>query len=312
MFKVLNIGDSEWVSRVMGLGISKRDIHFDARMLAPYVAAYKWKAHLAVSETDDGYIVQPILVTSDNLIRHSYNFGGPMGSSDTLSSKEHSDGLSEWCIKNNITSEYCTLNPFLIKDQLRLISSSPIDPQYRKQSVIVDLNDQKVRGTTRRLASKAQGVGVTVKSYDPITHLEIFYEMYKTTMERVKAKDHWNFSFNWFQAFNRFLKPQLLLAEFEGKFESGCLVVYSQQYPVAYYHFAGSFGKFPTLGINHMLVLAACDFIKSIGIRYLYLGGGITDKDEDSLFVFKAGFSKDRMPVYTYSRSYVADLRQIH
>jgi len=32
----------------------------------------------------------------------------------------------------------------------------------------------------------------------------------------------------------------------------------------------------------------------------LHLGGGVTAKEDDSLLRFKAGFSADRAPLYTY------------
>lgn len=299
MFKVLEIGDPEWVGRVVGLGSSRRDLHFDQRMLAPFVAANKWQAYLALTATDEGYIVQPVLLTPEGDLRHAYNFGGPMASLDMLSSKEHVDSLAEWALRRNITSQYCTLVPSLVKEQLKLLSSSGIEPEFRKQSVVVDLNDQKIRGTTRRMANKAQGAGVTVKAYS-LEHIKTFIDIYNFTMDRVKAKDHWRFSPKWFELFARFVNPCLLMATHQGAIEAACLIAYSHQYPVAYYHFAGSYNQFKSIGINHLLMLRACEFVKVAGIRYLYLGGGITDKEEDSLFIFKSGFSQLRLPVYSY------------
>lgn len=69
MFRMLTVGDAEWVASLMGLGANKRDIHWDQRMLAPYVAAYKWKAHLAFTESENGYIIQPVLVTPEGYLR---------------------------------------------------------------------------------------------------------------------------------------------------------------------------------------------------------------------------------------------------
>jgi hypothetical protein len=37
MFKLLEIGDPEWVGRVLGLGPDRRDLHLDARMFASCV-----------------------------------------------------------------------------------------------------------------------------------------------------------------------------------------------------------------------------------------------------------------------------------
>jgi lipid II:glycine glycyltransferase (peptidoglycan interpeptide bridge formation enzyme) len=94
------------------------------------------------------------------------------------------------------------------------------------------------------------------------------------------------------------------LAEFDGKPEAACLIAYSQQYPVAYYHFAGSYNAQPSLGISHLMVLAACEYVKAMGLRYLYLGGGRTNEDDDKLLLFKSGFSQERLPVFTYEVKY--------
>jgi hypothetical protein len=44
--------------------------------------------------------------------------------------------------------------------------------------------------------------------------------------------------------------------------------------------------------------------MKSIGYKYLFLGGGVSDKEDDPLLIFKSGFSKQRLPVYTFKREY--------
>ena len=302
MFKIVSIGDAEWVGRVMGLPRDRRDIHMDQRMLAPYVVAYKWKAYLALTESEDGYIIQPILLTTSGEMKNAYNFGGPIASNEDVEVeviKEHSDSLKEWAKKHQVNSEYCTLIPNLAREQIKALDFTA---DFKKLAVVVDLTDMKVRGTTRRLANRAQGMGVEVRSYSS-DFLSYFIQIYNETMERVNAKDHWRFTSPWFQAFDRFVKPCIMLAKYDGQFIAGCLIAYSQQYPVAYYHFAGCKDLFLGKGINQQMVLAACEFIKLQGIQKLFLGGGITDKQDDGLLVFKSGFSPLKQPVYTYERS---------
>ena len=65
MFKLLEIGDPEWVGRIIGLGPNRRDLHQDQRFLASYQAVNHWKAYLALTENHDGYVIEPILVTED-------------------------------------------------------------------------------------------------------------------------------------------------------------------------------------------------------------------------------------------------------
>jgi hypothetical protein len=273
-------------------------------MLVCLLPVSKNKAYMGLTTRDEGYIIEGVLLTPAGDLRNVFNFGGPTASLDTLDATEHVDCLNEWAIRQGATSKYCTLIPSLANHQVRLLNSAGITPELKKQSVIVDLNDRKIRGTTRRLAIKAKESGVIVKAYPP-EFIGKFYDMYIHTMDRKVAKDHWYFSAEWFRAFNRFVKPLILLAEYGGEIQSGCLIAHSHQYKIPYYMFQGSYNKFPTLGINHMLILAACEHIKTLGYNYLYLGGGLTDKEDDSLLIFKKGFSKQELPVYTFSKSYL-------
>src|SRR6202030_159125 len=176
MFEMLEIGDPRWVSSIMNLDLNRRDLHFDQRFLAPYVAAYRYKAYLGLTTRPEGYIVEPLLTTPEGDLKHATNFGGPTASLDSTSSLEHTESLLEWAENRGFKSQYVTLVPSLAKNQLKLLASSGIEPEYRKQSVIVDLNDQKIRGTTRRLANKAQTAGVSVKNYS-LDNLRHFIDM---------------------------------------------------------------------------------------------------------------------------------------
>jgi hypothetical protein len=43
-----------------------------------------------------------------------------------------------------------------------------------------------------------------------------------------------------------------------------------------------------------------------LGLEYLHLGGGVGGRDDDSLFQFKAGFSKERFTYRTWQ--YISDM----
>lgn len=310
-FKVLLPGDPEWVARLMGLGPHRRDIHLDARMLAPYINAYKYRAGLALTADANNYIIQPLLINDKHELRHAYNFGGPIGHSPFITDKsticEHIHGVDEWCRKYDVQSQHATLLPYVVQEQMRILApvGHTIEPKYVKESVYIDVNNIELRKTTRQTVNKAQGAGVVVKSYPTsMENMEMFFDMYNKTMDRVEAKDHFRFSYQWFLAFAKYVKPELLVATFEGRPEVACLIAYSQQYPLAYYHFAASYNRVPTVGASHMLVLASCEFVKSRQMQYLYLGGGITPDTHDNLLIFKSGFSKLRLPVYQYQRNY--------
>ena len=299
-FRFLKFADKEWVARVQALPYDRRDIHFDPRILAPYLKAYGWDLRLTVTGDPDtlkDFVIQPILVTKEGELRHAYNFGGPVGDNNGIYElyNAHRAGIDVYKHRAGIKKEFGTLNPFLTEHQKFYV------PNYKhvKDSVYIDLSQIKPRGTTRRLANKAQGLGVQIGSYHIYTHLHHFLRLYEQTMSRVGAEDNWKFGNDWFMWFAKFLYPHLLLATYEGKVIAACLVVHKGIYPVAYYHFAASSDDCP-IRVNQMMVLAAAELVKSRGAKYLYLGGGLTDEPRDGLFVFKSGFSKLRLPVISY------------
>jgi hypothetical protein len=328
MFKVLKLGDPEWVREVMTLPPDRRDVHMDQRMLAPYVKTYNWKAGLAVTIKENAKVIQPFLINNEGQLRHAYNFGGPISDGFYINGEDHFKYLDEYAIQNGCTNQYCTLNPFLQISQLLLLSGTNIRPQYKKNSVIVDLDHIKPRGTTRNLANKAQSAGVIVSTYPCLElsklygiqggirsvaspALKHFYDMYELTMDRNEASKDWRFELEFFKNLCQFNTPLLFGASYKGKLEAACIVLYRPTIsPNAYYHFAASNNSYPELGINHMMILAVCEYLKANGAKFLHLGGGRTDDPKDGLFVFKSGFSKLTAPVYTYTVNYKGDTNE--
>ncbi len=303
-FRVLKFADMEWGARLNALPPERRDIHFDPRILAPYLKAYGWELGLAV--TGDAYdlkkdfIIQPVLVTKEGQLRHGFNFGGPISNNPCNLGNIHRQQLYEWANRRDVTNEYCTLNPFLWSEQIDHLKDNTT-VQYVKESVAIKLSNIKPRGTTRRLATQAKNSGVIINSHHIYQNLHHFINLYEQTMARKQAADHWKFGASWFEHFAKFIYPHLLLAHHEGKVVAACLVAYKPVYQTAYYHFAASADNRPP-GVNHMMVLAAAEMVKQQGAKYLYLGGGLTDRYDDPLFVFKSGFSKMRLPIWQYAR----------
>lgn len=301
-FKVLQIGDPEWVRLINALPISRRDIHFDQRMLAPYCAAYGWKAGLAYLQEGDDFIIQPILIDGKKQLRHAYNFGGPV-LVGVASLQEHLSGLRFWAQEKGALGEYCTLNPFFYEHQCNLLTNgSTIKPLLIKEAVYIDLNNIKPRGTTRRLANKAQAAGVTVVEAG-LASLPIFTKMYNEATEYLSMKEHWRFPETFFNALYRIPKARLMIASLNGEPKASCILLAGHPYETAYYHFAASTER-TSLGVSHLLVLAAAEYCKGLGHKRLFLGGGITNDPKDSLLTFKSGFSKLRLPVYSYEVDY--------
>jgi Acetyltransferase (GNAT) domain len=301
VFKLLDVDDPEWLARLLELPPDRRDLHFSPRLLAVYKAAFGWKVGLAITQYEKHFVLEPVVVDNGQR-RHAYNYGGPVSNSESsVAMLSHWLLMDKWDRANGVEKVYTTFNPHLIEHQKALLGTHRLNQV--KDTVWIDLNRVDIRGTTRRLAIKAQEAGVTVNATGD-DGVEVFHKMYTETMQRQEAAVKWFFPLKFFKAYYRLVRPALLLTFYEGQPQSGCLVARGGN-GIAYYHFAGSFNKHPQLGINHMMVLAAAEYAhKNLGATALHLGGGVTPNTNDGLFIFKSGFSSERAPVYTLESSY--------
>lgn len=309
-FSILELDSPEWTSRLGSLPDHKRDVHFYPQMYAPYVATYGWAAKAALTVEGEDFIIQPFLLTHDGQMRHAYNFGGPIGAhkENAGAFAQHRASLWKWGVEHSVTSCFITLNPFLYTHQCMFLNEHGNLVQHAKEVVFIDLNNMKLRGTTRRLANKAQGLGAQVMTVSPTKeNVQVFNEIYTNTMDRAKAKEYWYTPPKFFQELLLLAGGKLMLVTYKGEVEAGCIIIPSYANRICYYHYAGSYNRYPQDGISHMMVLAAAEFAKSLGCDKLHLGGGVTADPNDGLLTFKAGFSDLRAPVYTYQRSLVAE-----
>jgi Acetyltransferase (GNAT) domain len=171
-----------------------------------------------------------------------------------------------------------------------------------KDVVLIDLTKEFEFSKGHSAAiKKAEQSGVKVTTVEPTKkNVASFCQAYYATLDRQNAAEGWWLVDDHFERMaglmgNRFA---LFFAEVNGKVESACIVLHGFQF--AYYHFAGSFLNYPKLGVNHFMVSKVAQWAKDAGYAWLHLGGGVTSDIEDRLRIFKCGFSKVRLPVFTF------------
>jgi len=69
-----------------------------------------------------------------------------------------------------------------------------------------------------------------------------------------------------------------------------------------HYHLAGSDDAYKKFAPNNFLLHTVALRGQKRGFRWLHLGGGRTSSSDDSLFCFKAGLSRIRLPFYIGKR----------
>jgi serine/alanine adding enzyme len=331
-FKVLNASGADataWSALIGRLPADRRDIHFLPEYGQVYAATYGVAPKLAVLERDNDLVVQPFIVRRlDELpflkaqgapggfldIANPYGFGGPLCACDGDAARETLLGAFEreftaYCEAESYASEFCSLHPLLGLAQ-DLERSGGAAPVAEKEVVYMDLAADDVelwRGVRKGHKSsiaKARREGVKVERVEcSEANLEAFKGLYYATMERHQAADRWFFPQNFFANCLEILgeeRASLHFAAVDGELAAAAMLMHD--FEIAYYHFAGSDLRFNAICAGNLLVYESARWAKRAGYRYFHLGGGVSSSPDDSLFIFKSGFSERRATLYIYGR----------
>jgi sugar O-acyltransferase (sialic acid O-acetyltransferase NeuD family) len=200
--------------------------------------------------------------------------------------------------ERNIISAFLRLHPLLFNQNIfknfgeivELSNTIAIDlslteneqkKQYRK-SILYDINRLKKNGFEVFEATSKQDI-------------DAFISIYKKNMLKVNANEEYFFSKDYFYQFidSVCFDKKLLLVKKDGEVCAGALFTIING--IIQYHLAGTSQKY----INFSPMKLLIDEIRSIGnslnAKYVHLGGGLSSDEDDTLFIFKSGFSKVKL-----------------
>lgn len=152
---------------------------------------------------------------------------------------------------------------------------------------------KNMRKTTRYLIKKAQADGVRVVMSDSPEHVLIFNNLYEETARRQRftafSRDY---LLKEFSAFAQDHQIQVFLAEYNGEFVSGAMIVFYGN--AAFYHQGASLNKYPKVAAPYLLQWEIIREVKRRGLEF-YNFWGISSDDElnhpwAGLSLFKKGF----------------------
>lgn len=175
-------------------------------------------------------------------------------------------------------------------------------PSYCELSdvIIIEVNDnpEDILSSYRRdhrydiRKALRDGLQITV-DYD-CDGLESFVQIYQQTMSTLKAKDYYQFDLDYFrglvaaQDFEAFL----IHASYENKKIASSIFIVTNN--VMHYYLSGALAEYKHLSAPKAIIAKAHELAIEQQLKYLILGGGLGSQ-EDSLFKFKEGFSKNSL-----------------
>ena len=332
MFRVLSASGEEagqWSSYVRNLAQGDRDIHFLPEYGKIYQETYGYEPLLACYEDGDGFVVQPFVKrplgglpflegqeAGDQYIdiANAYGHGGPLwqcadaGRTPRLL-REYDRCFRAYCEENRVASEFTSLHP-LLERQRALLDLHLIHATWQKDVVYIDLavSEEEMWGNLRKghksSVKKAVRKGVRIEKMEATPEsFGVLNRLYYETMERNKAADRWHFPEGYFRNCYELLgeeKISLFVALVGSVPAAACIIMHG--FDTVYYHFSGSDERFFDYCANNLMVYEIALWARRKGYLRFFLGGGVSSSPQDSLFIFKSGFSSRRPPLYTYGR----------
>jgi lipid II:glycine glycyltransferase (peptidoglycan interpeptide bridge formation enzyme) len=160
--------------------------------------------------------------------------------------------------------------------------SKPIEEQLRETS-------KNHRRDVRQALSK----GLSVVHDPELKQLDRFVELYWDTMRRVGAASAYRFPMEYFRSLSDRLGPsvQAFHAVFDEAIVASSLIFVERD--IVQYHLSGTSASFAAMSPSRVVLEHIRIWATENRYKWFHLGGGVGGR-EDSLFTFKARFSKDR------------------
>ena len=188
----------------------------------------------------------------------------------------------------------------------------PLDPFRRAgclvqhgQTVYVDLSLSpeelwhQTRAGHRSEINRARKKGFTVEIQSDWRDFDEFFRAYTETMHRVSANEHYFFPREYFAELRAAIGNVLHLAICHKDGVVTCGGIFAEVCGIVQYHLSGTTEEFHSQYPTKVMLDSVRTWAKERGNQIMHLGGGYGGS-EDSLFLFKAGFSHLRAPFYTW------------
>lgn len=210
------------------------------------------------------------------------------------------DKLKEVLNSKQICSGFFRLHPILNQKKEQLKNNIC---KVHGMTVAVDLTLDcqqiwhQTRPSHRNKINRCQRSGFTAKMMPLSEYINEFQEIYKETMKRVGARKFYSFNKEYFEDLANLLGNKLHLCVVEFNKQIACAGLFTECCGIVQYHLGGTKTSFLKDAPSKLMFNYVRFWAKERGNQVFHLGGGL-GCSRDSLYYFKAGFSKKS---YTFS-----------
>ncbi|MGY8915086.1 MAG: peptidoglycan bridge formation glycyltransferase FemA/FemB family protein [Flavobacteriales bacterium] len=245
------------------------------------------------------FLMRPIYGTPYYDLTSVYGYSGPISKNID---KQFDNGkfikvFKSYLTSQNIISIFSRLNPFIANQRLCIQGLGEISSLSKVVNIDLTLDlDEQLRAYHKRLRThinKARRL-CSVKIAESKEEVKAYIDLYYKNMERVNAKKYYFFDEKYFFDLlnSKDYNTRILLAiENEtNAIVSGAMFITTNE--IVQYHLSGTDEEKLDLYPIKLLIDEMRNIATQENCKFFNLGGGVGNQ-EDSLFHFKSGFSKD-------------------
>lgn len=204
------------------------------------------------------------------------------------------EAYSNYCVSNNVISEFVRFHPLLKNSQLNQSMYEIID---LGRTITIDLTSKEqiwadLSSKNRNVIRKAKKSGVDIYWGRSTSLMKEFIPLYNATMDKDEAIPYYYFNNDFYQSVLKDLKYNFLFfyAMYQKKIISMSIILFNNKN--MHYHLSASNKEFQNLAATNLLLYEAAAWGHENGYKSFHLGGGLGSR-EDNLFKFKKAFNKE-------------------
>lgn len=197
---------------------------------------------------------------------------------------------------NNVCSAFFRLHPILNDGLSKVLAPDVCKVNGETVSVNLELSNAEIwhqtRNDHRTKINWCKRAGMAAKMVPVQEYIDDFLEIYKETMNRVGANSSYYFDYEYFLNLSK-LGDRLHLCIVEWEEHITCAGLFTECCGIVQFHLSGTRNKFLKQAPSKLMLDYVRFWAKERGNKVFHLGGGV-GSTKDSLYEFKAGFSKQR------------------
>ena len=283
------------------------DLYFDKNYGKLYEKIENGKAKIFEFENENGKITNQFIMreieekidgeTFYDIVT-PYGYGGPIinylkGNKENLL-KEFEKSFSEYAKKNKVVSEFVRFHPIF---ENAIDMKSIYNSTYMRKTLITKLDEEdviqkQISKSARKNIRQALNKGVTYKITEKPENISVFKDIYYSTMDRNNAIEYYYFDDEYFNNMLKYYRENIILIEaiFEGKtIAAGLYFIYKD---IIHIHLSGTLTEYLYLSPAYVLRYALILWGIENKYKLIHHGGGRSNSEEDSLYLFKKNFAK--------------------